>query len=186
MVISVPGAVVFDNSIPEVVTAGEPPLVFGGGPAPVAPAVPPATAITFPGVSLVLLTEPAGEPLDPGETPIIIPTSTGPQILSDAVISTLGNAQLPPQIMLVSDGGGDLQAIATDLANVPVLPPIITETGSLQDVSALLGLSTAGSPFGPPIDVQVQSDVTVPEPASLSVLGIGAWALLARRSKRTA
>src|SRR5579872_1418825 len=82
MLISIPGAVVFDNSIPELVTAGEPPLVFGGGPAPVSPAIPPGVAITTPGVSLVLLTEPAGEPVDPGEVPIVISTPNGPQILS--------------------------------------------------------------------------------------------------------
>jgi hypothetical protein len=183
MVISDPsGAVVFDNTIPEIATAGELPLVFGGGPGPVAPAISPGVAVTIPGVSVVLLLEPAGEPIEPGETPIYIPIPGGRAILSDAIISlpigTAGNNT--PQIMFVSDGGPDLDQIAVSLANAPVPPTILTETGDLQDISTFLGLGSA-SPFAG-YTVQVQSDV-VPEPGSLMVLGLGAIGLLARRRR---
>src|SRR5579862_6693891 len=58
------GATYFGGSIPEVSTAPEPSLVFGGGTAPVPLAVPAATIGTLPGVNVVFLTEPAGSTPD--------------------------------------------------------------------------------------------------------------------------
>ncbi len=66
-------------------------------PAAVAP-LPPLVAATVPGASIVILTEPANEPLDPGEIPItIVDKATGATLtVSDVVISTLSNQVQAP------------------------------------------------------------------------------------------
>jgi hypothetical protein len=181
MVISGPAGVgvIFDQSIPEVVP--EPTLGFDGTPNPaVIPAGLPGFAVTQPGVSVVLFLEATP---DPGETPpIYTDPRTGLQYpLSDAIIDTVGNngTAVPPLIMLVSDGSSDLQAVASDLANATQPPVIMAETGDLQDLTAYLGSTFPGFTF--PIDIQVQSDV--PEPLSLSMLGLSAVGLLHRRRR---
>jgi hypothetical protein len=181
MVISGPPGVgvIFDQSIPEIVP--EPTLGFGGTPNPVViPAGLPGLAVTQPGVSVVLFLEATPEP---GEAPPIYtdPRTSVQYPLSDAIIDTVGNngVTVPPLIMLVSDGGSDLQAVATDLANATQPPVIMAETGDLQDLTPFLGSTFPGISF--PIDIQVQSDVA--EPVSLSMLGLGACGLLRRRRR---
>ncbi|HME70398.1 MAG TPA: PEP-CTERM sorting domain-containing protein [Myxococcota bacterium] len=171
----------FDNSIAEpAATGAEATLTFGGGPAPVPPPIPPASAITLPGASVVVLTEPAGIPPEPGETPIVIQGPNGPIVVSDVVISTLGiPAAAPPFITLVSDGGPDLGQIAGVLPSLPGVQ-FLQETGQLQDLTSLL--ASASNAFGP-IIVQVQSDV-VPEPGTLRLLGAGLVGLAIRGSRR--
>ncbi len=74
-------------------------------------------------------------------------------------------AGLPPFIALVSDNNPDLAAI------VPLIPPgspILAETGALQDLTALIG--PAVLPGVGPLTVQVRSDISVPEPASIVML----------------
>jgi hypothetical protein len=181
MVITTIGAapvVIFDHSIPEPPTVGETTLVFDGTATPGTPAIAPPAAVTMVGTKVVFLTEPAGSVPDPGETPITVPGPNGPVVLSDVVLSTAAIAGVPPQVMLVSDGDPNLALIATALPNFPTPPSFLAETGALQDVTSLLGLSGT-TQFGP-ITVQVASDV--PEPAALSLLVLaGVPALLRRR-----
>jgi hypothetical protein len=149
-------------------------LTFAGGPTPVPPPIPPATAVMLKGAGIVALYEPAGEPSEPGETPIIIPGPNGPITLSDVVISTLAIPAVPPFITLVSDGGPDLGQIAAEL---PTLPGVtyLQETGQLQDLSPFL--APAGNPLGPLI-VAVASDVNpVPEPSTFVLLGLSSIGL---------
>jgi hypothetical protein len=120
--------------------------------------------------------------VDPTELPpISYPGPNGPVFVSDVLVNGINNqAGLPPFIALVSDNNPDLQTI------VPMIPagtPVLTETGTLQDLTALMGPSIL-PPVGP-ITVQVQSDVSsVPEPSSLAVLGAGAVGLLAYAWRR--
>jgi hypothetical protein len=138
------------------------------------PASSPGTDITLPGVFTVLFADPATEPPQPGETPIVVTVpGFGTFNLSDAVVNTAGSTQVPPQLLFMSDlGNTDLQQVANNVANATNLT-ILTETGSAQDISAHLGALTA---YGSP-QVLLTSDV-VPEPASLSLLAAGAGGLL--------
>jgi hypothetical protein len=177
------GVVMFDNSIPEGGAAGsvEPTLTFAGGPAPVPPPIPLASAITIPGINIVLLMEPATEPLDPTEPPPVTLPNGG--IVSDVLISTVGMDQaagLPSFITLISDGAPELQEIASLLPTLTGAH-ILTETGQLQDLTSLL-VGSAPNPFGQ-ITVQVQSDV-VPEPGALLLLGSGIAGLSLVRLRR--
>ncbi len=180
MVVLTPaGNVLFDRTLFDVATAGESTLIFGGTPVPVVPPpIPPQVLVTLPGVRTVALTEPL--PLEPGETPVVVPGGAAPIFLSDVVMSTLGVAgtTLPPLIYLVSDGDPSLPLIA-DL--LPGLPNTLyrPETGQLQDLTTELGSLAPNSPFGPVV-VLVQSDV-VPEPASVALMGLGVLGLIRRR-----
>jgi hypothetical protein len=83
-----------------------------------------------------------------------------------------------PFIALISDNNKDL---ATYVSAIPaaVSVPILTETGTLQDLTPLMGPN--GFPGFGPVTVQVQSDVT-PEPSALVLVALGAVStLIARR-----
>lgn len=171
------GVVLFDNSMPETSTAGpETSLTFTGGPANVVPPpVPPLSVIGAGGVSVIVLTEPASEPPDPTEPPIIISGPNGPITVSDVLVSNAG-AAAPQFISLLSDGDPQLAGLTSLPAGAVLLP----ETGLLQDVTSLI--SPLPTTFGP-ITVQVQSDV-VPEPGTLLLLGSGLAGLAAVGARR--
>jgi len=175
------GAVLFDNSTPDGGTAGpETTLTFTGGSANVLPPpIPPASAITLPGADVIVLLEPSNEPPDPTEPPVTIPGPSGPVVVSDIIISTLGvpASTAAPFVMLVSD--------PQDLQQITSLPPnskITAEFAGPLDVTASLAGTGPGGPFGQ-IDVVVQSDV-VPEPGTLLLLGSGLVGLAVRSAGR--
>jgi PEP-CTERM motif len=172
------GVTIFDQFIPEgPPTAPEASLTWGPG-----PVLPPINAAQVPGALFVVLTEPANEVPDPGETLIPIQGPDGTLFVSDVVISTLGNtAQQPIQVSLVSDGDPDLRAIV-DILQATGAFTALPETGALQDLTQFL------VPPGLPWTVGVASDVTVPEPSTLA-LGIAGLAglglpLLRRKFRR--
>ena len=162
------GVTIYDNSMPETATAGETTLTFAGGPANVPPPIPIATAVTIPGVAILVLTEAAPDPTEP---PLVLPGPGGNVLVSDVVVSTLTVAGIPSFVSLVSDGDPVLQQILTSLVGNPNLK-FIPETGKLEDVTNLVG--GINSPLGP-VQVMVQSDA--PEPELLLLLG-SALALL--------
>ena len=179
------GVAIFDNSIVEApATGAETSLTFAGGPASVPPPIPISSAITIPGVSIVVLTEPAGTAAEPGEPPLILPGPNGDVFVSDLVVSTLADqaAGAPPFVSLLSDGDPELQSIIPILATIPGIH-FLVETGQLQDLTTLVTGPVPG-PFGP-ISVFVQSDV-VPEPGTLLLMGLGLASFAFTRSRRRA
>jgi PEP-CTERM motif-containing protein len=170
------GATIFDQSIPED-AAAEPTLTFAGGPAPVSPPpIPIASAIGIPGVAILILTEPAGEPPDPTEPPLVLPGPNGNVLVSDVLVSTLPIAGIPGFVSLLSDGDPELQNIIPILATMPGLH-FMEETGGLQDVTSILN----GPPTSGQFQIFVQSDV--PEPGMLVLSGLG-LALLSLATRR--
>jgi hypothetical protein len=188
-VLGATGGPVFDYFIPENAAnpvADEPPLVFQPGFATPQPlGFDPGAAMTN-GAQVTLLLDPVGEPQDPGETqiPINIPGTSQTYFLSDAVVSTLNlamtNTAYPPQVALFSDPSRYLLEIATDLPNAPLPPKIEFETGSLQATNAL---DFNAAPQYGLVAVNVASDVEVPEPATMALVGIASIGLLARRRR---
>jgi len=168
MVVTSPaGVTIYDNSMPETPspTAPESSLTFAGGPANVAPPIPIPTAITIPGVSIVVLTEAAPDPTEP---PLVLPIPGGQVLVSDVIVSTFtatAGTSVPPFVTLLSDGDPVLDQILSSLVGNPNLK-IIPETGKLEDVTSLVG--GLNSPLGP-VQVAVQSDA--PEPELLMLLG---------------
>lgn len=140
--------------------------------------LPPVVAATVPGASIVILTEPANEPLDPGEIPItIIDKATGAQLtVSDVVISTIGNqVQAPFQVTLVSDGDPDLQQIINGMQANGTPFTWQVETGLMQDLTQQL------IPPQFPWTVGVRSDVNTPEPSTIVLLALAGLSLFAWR-----
>ena len=123
------GFKIFDATIPETAGAAETSVSF---PTAFDPAL-----IGAPGIGYVFLTEPAGTAPDPGETPIIIPGPNGPVIISDLLVSTLANPQVPPSVQFISDGDPLLAQIADRIATLPGVA-FLTETGAFQDVTPFL------------------------------------------------
>lgn len=174
------GTPIFDNSIPETAAAGETTLTYAGGPTPVTPPpIPLTSALTIPGVAVLILTEPASEPPDPTEPPIILSGPAGDVHVSDVVISTLtvaSTAGVPGFVSLVSDGDPELQNILPILATLNGIT-FMEETGQLQDLTPFV----SGPAGANPVQVFVQSDVT-PEPSALLLVGVGLGVLsLVRR-----
>jgi hypothetical protein len=150
-------------------------------PGAVAAPLPPVVAATVPGASIVILTEPANEPLDPGEIPItIIDKATGAQLtVSDVVISTIGNqVQAPFQVTLVSDGDPDLQQIIAGMQANGTPFTWQVETGLMQDLTQQL------IPPQFPWTVGVRSDVSTPEPSTIVLLALAGLSLFAWRRRR--
>ena len=122
-----------------------------------------------PGVRSVILLDPAGGPDVPG----------GP---SDFVTIIVSLAALGSQFIELDFQSGDSPGFDVNVAALQLLgAPEITETGSLQDVSALLNTS-------PALTVLVASDVeaaSVPEPASgvFMVAGLLVIAVFAYRRR---
>lgn len=70
---------------------------------------------------------------------------------------------------------------------VGVVPQFLVETGGVQDITALLGLSATASGFAFPsnITIQVQSDASeIPEPATLTLTGLGLLGVVSRYRRR--
>ena len=168
--VTLPGAVPFTVFLPEGPPAPAPETaIFNlpvgadglfGGVLPVVPAI-----------SAVALLEPLGEPIDPGETPVLWLNN---RILSDIVVSfaTPGSLVAPVGVAFISDGDANLAPWAAFLLSGAVPVTVLDETGTVQDVSPFLLT---------PYKVEVQSDVTgVPEPGTAVLLlagaGMIAWA----------
>jgi hypothetical protein len=176
------GAPIFDQSIPEGAAAGEPTLTFAGGPAPVSPPpIPIASAITIPGVAILVLTEAAGTPPDPTEPPLILPGPNGDVFVSDVLVSTLPIAGIPGQVSLLSDGDPELQNIIPILASMIPNLKFLAETGQLQDVTSILN----GPPTSGQFLILVQSDADTPEPGALVLVGasLALVSIVTRRRK---
>jgi len=182
LITSPSGGVLFDNSMPDAGTAGpETTLTFTGAPTnTLPPPLPPPAAITTPGADVIVLTEPAGEPPDPTEPPVTISGPTGPVVVSDIIISTLGipAGAAPPFVMLASDFQ-DLQQITSLPPNARIMSEPFPEAP--LTLTGLAGTGPGG-PFGP-ISVVVQSDA-VPEPGTVLLLGSGLIALVAVGARR--
>jgi len=167
------GTVLFDGSIAEPPAAGGPEiLIFPVGNSPFPPSF--DSTLTY-----IALIEPAGAPPEPGgEPPIFLPGTNS--VVSDLVISSLAHDPTsgPRTVELLSDLDPNFAQV------VSALPPrasnvfAVEETGSLQDLSILLGTGGTGG-----VQVQVQSDV-VPEPGTFALLGLGLLGLAAQGRRR--
>ena len=160
---------VFDQLIPELDV--ENPLLYGPPFASLEEIAPFVTHV-------VVVIEPLGETPNPGVIPVLLPNPadpTHPFIVSDAIARFSQPGDPNFRILFGSDGDPFLQLGFDLLSQLHPVVSVIGETGELQDVTDLLGLTGSG------ITVQFQSDVApVPLPATLwlfgSVLGgLGLW-----------
>jgi hypothetical protein len=133
------------------------------------------------GGQVVFLTEPAGEPVNPGETPFFAIDPNGVSVqISDIIVSSLNTpATFPPQVQLISDGSPDLQRLVISQPNFAHPATFLVETGQPQDLTPFFSQTAGVAPF----KIFVQSDVSTPEPASAGLLGIAALGLLARKRR---
>jgi hypothetical protein len=159
MLVTGPSGTFLNGSIPELVGTNESPLVVGTFPGTL------ASILNTPGVAVVALTDPPGEPVDPSFPVQRLPNGS---VLSDLVVSTAAtNLVLPFSLFLTSDS----DPLMLQLGTAPVLPAntvFLQETGQVQDVTQFLpNLASFGI-----TSVQVSSDV-IPEPSTAALLSVG-------------
>ena len=158
LLISRLGLAVFDQSIAEGVQ--EQPRVFGA-------------PITFPDdlqltTPVVLVLESPGEPLAPNADVLTVPNPADPNhpfIVSDAIARLAEPGPHNFRILFGSHGDPFLRPACEILSGLQPSLSIVFETGDLQDVTTLLGLTNTD------FSVAFQSAVPVPLP--------GAWGMLA-------
>ena len=139
----------------------------------------PATspAPLFPGTTYATLTEPASDPFGPRISDVI-------RLIVGPIQTDSGGLFQVETVSFASDGFPGFAAI---LGSLPVGVPSVLETGALQDVTTLLGVTFPTQN----LQILVASDVAaapepVPEPGTLSLiaLGMGAAAWRKRRAAR--
>jgi hypothetical protein len=129
------------------------------------------TGFATPGARSVILLEP-GADTEPFQT------------FSDFVTLTVGNVQEGPggqpiQIVSIFFQSSEAPNFAANVANLPANTPRLFENGNFQDLSTLLNFGVN--------QLTVRSDAFVPEPGSLTLLGIGSVILIGcLRSRRKA
>lgn len=171
LIVGLNGATVFDQTIAE--ASVELPLVFG----------PP---IVFPDdllltTHVVLVLEPPGEAVDPNADVLTVPNPNDPNrpfVVSDAIarIGVPGTDNF--RILFGSDGDPFLRPAFEILSSLHPTLSIIFETGELQNVTDLLGLTDSG------YSVEFRSDVPVPLPGTLWFGAVPMFALAALRRRQ--
>jgi hypothetical protein len=111
-------------------------------------------------------------PLTAGTTFAVLTESVGTDI-SDIIrlqVEPISPGGAPVQTITLEFWSDDFPDFASILALVPPGTPSVAETGTLQDISALLGTTGAG------VQILVASTAEVvptPEPATIALFGLG-------------
>jgi hypothetical protein len=99
--------------------------------------------------------------------------------VSDLILGFKSVGNSTPSVLLISDGDPSLSPWVSPLTTVPGLT-FSEETGSLQDFTAALGLSSTG------YKIEAMSDVgVVPEPAAYAFLAAGLLLLGSGHAKKS-